>query len=292
MATRPVVVTRPSRVISISAACCSQPAGARFVQLSLGVASPIPRASRRCSNLGALVVTIVAAGPFVRQGASQLARRSTLTRFKTRCYSVGMRESEDGATLLDTFQNLDQDGGAGGVEADPSGGARRYAAALRSRRRRWRATMTAPQAGVRPTVALVGTLDTKGAEYRWVAERSANWARTSWSWMPERASPTATHAPVDHPNGEVADAAGTDLETLRAAERPWRRRDRDGRGSRGRDRSAARLRAGRRRARPRRQRRVGHRRPGGARSARSAARSSSSRRWPPATSPRTSARAT
>ncbi|MBD8467993.1 Tm-1-like ATP-binding domain-containing protein [Plantibacter sp. CFBP 8798] len=78
--------------------------------------------------------------------------------------------------------------------------------------------MTAPEAGVRPTVALVGTLDTKGAEYRWVAERLGELGADVVVVDAGTREPHEYDAAVDHPNHEVAAAAGTDLETLLAAE--------------------------------------------------------------------------
>jgi uncharacterized protein (UPF0261 family) len=78
--------------------------------------------------------------------------------------------------------------------------------------------MTAPEAGVRPTVALVGTLDTKGAEYRWVAERLGELGADVVVVDAGTREPHGYDAAVYHPNHEVAAAAGTDLETLLAAE--------------------------------------------------------------------------
>ncbi|MBD8535180.1 Tm-1-like ATP-binding domain-containing protein [Plantibacter sp. CFBP 13570] len=78
--------------------------------------------------------------------------------------------------------------------------------------------MTAPEAGVRPTVALVGTLDTKGAEYRWVAERLGELGADVVVVDAGTREPHGYDAAVDHPNHEVAATAGTDLETLLTAE--------------------------------------------------------------------------
>lgn len=78
--------------------------------------------------------------------------------------------------------------------------------------------MTAPEAPARPTVALVGTLDTKGAEYRWVAERLGELGADVVVVDAGTREPHGYGAAVDHPNHEVAATAGTDLETLLAAE--------------------------------------------------------------------------
>ncbi|CAH0189467.1 Tm-1-like ATP-binding domain-containing protein [Plantibacter cousiniae (nom. nud.)] len=78
--------------------------------------------------------------------------------------------------------------------------------------------MTAPEAPARPTVALVGTLDTKGAEYRWVAERLGELGADVVVVDAGTREPHGYDAAVDHPNHEVAATAGTDLETLLAAE--------------------------------------------------------------------------
>lgn len=78
--------------------------------------------------------------------------------------------------------------------------------------------MTAPEAPARPTVALVGTLDTKGAEYRWVAERLGELGADVVVVDAGTREPHGYDASVDHPNHEVAATAGTDLETLLAAE--------------------------------------------------------------------------
>ncbi|RMI26823.1 Tm-1-like ATP-binding domain-containing protein, partial [Streptomyces triticirhizae] len=67
------------------------------------------------------------------------------------------------------------------------------------------------------TVVLIGTLDTKGAEYAWLVER----VRAHGVEVPTvdvgTFSDAATGAAADVPAGEVAEAAGTDLAALRAA---------------------------------------------------------------------------
>ncbi len=70
----------------------------------------------------------------------------------------------------------------------------------------------------RPTVALVGTLDTKGVEYAWIAERLGELGADVVVVDAGTREPHGYPAVVDHPNHEVAAAAGTDLETLLAAE--------------------------------------------------------------------------
>jgi uncharacterized protein (UPF0261 family) len=70
----------------------------------------------------------------------------------------------------------------------------------------------------RPTVALVGTLDTKGVEYAWIAERLGELGADVVVVDAGTREPHGYPAAVDHPNREVAAAAGTDLETLLAAE--------------------------------------------------------------------------
>ncbi|MET0353656.1 MULTISPECIES: Tm-1-like ATP-binding domain-containing protein [Plantibacter] len=78
--------------------------------------------------------------------------------------------------------------------------------------------MTAPEAPARPTVALVGTLDTKGAEYRWVAGRLGELGADVVVVDAGTREPHGYDAAVDHPNHEVAAAGGTDLDTLLAAD--------------------------------------------------------------------------
>ena len=70
----------------------------------------------------------------------------------------------------------------------------------------------------RPTVALVGTLDTKGVEYAWIAERLGELGADVVVVDAGTREPHGYPAAVDYSNHEVAAAAGTDLETLLAAE--------------------------------------------------------------------------
>jgi uncharacterized protein (UPF0261 family) len=70
----------------------------------------------------------------------------------------------------------------------------------------------------RPTVALVGTLDTKGVEYAWIAERLGELGAEVVVVDAGTREPHGYPAAVDYSNREVAAAAGTDLETLLAAE--------------------------------------------------------------------------
>ena len=78
--------------------------------------------------------------------------------------------------------------------------------------------MTVPEAAARPTVALVGTLDTKGADYHWVAERLGELGADVVVVDTGTREPHGYPAPVDHPNHEVAAAAMTSLDALHAAE--------------------------------------------------------------------------
>jgi len=72
--------------------------------------------------------------------------------------------------------------------------------------------------GDRPTVVLVGTLDTKGTEYQWVADRlDALGVEVVVVDAGTRPVEGFTGR-VDHPAAEVAAFAGTDLESLLAAE--------------------------------------------------------------------------
>ncbi|KQQ53061.1 Tm-1-like ATP-binding domain-containing protein [Plantibacter sp. Leaf314] len=70
----------------------------------------------------------------------------------------------------------------------------------------------------RPAVALVGTLDTKGVEYAWIAERLGELGADVVVVDAGTREPHGYPAAVDHPNREVAAAGGTDLKTLLAAE--------------------------------------------------------------------------
>ncbi|KQM13518.1 hypothetical protein ASF83_17430 [Plantibacter sp. Leaf171] len=70
----------------------------------------------------------------------------------------------------------------------------------------------------RPAVALVGTLDTKGVEYAWIAERLGELGADVVVVDAGTREPHGYPAAVDYPNREVAAAGGTDLETLLAAE--------------------------------------------------------------------------
>lgn len=81
-----------------------------------------------------------------------------------------------------------------------------------------RPTPGSPISGTdRPVVVLVGTLDTKGAEYQWVADRlEASGAEVIVLDAGTR-SPVGFTGRVDHPSTELAAAAGTDPETLLAA---------------------------------------------------------------------------
>ncbi|HXH36419.1 MAG TPA: Tm-1-like ATP-binding domain-containing protein [Plantibacter sp.] len=69
----------------------------------------------------------------------------------------------------------------------------------------------------RPVVVLVGTLDTKGVEYQWVADRlDASGAEVIVVDAGTR-PPEGFTSRIDHPSAELAAAAGTDLQTLLAA---------------------------------------------------------------------------
>ena len=70
----------------------------------------------------------------------------------------------------------------------------------------------------RPAVALVGTLDTKGVEYAWIAERLGDLGADVVVVDAGTRQPHGYPAAVEYSNHEVAAAAGTDLETLLAAE--------------------------------------------------------------------------
>lgn len=76
-----------------------------------------------------------------------------------------------------------------------------------------------PTAGAgRPTVVLVGTLDTKGAEYQWVADRLDALGVAVVVVDAGTRAPNGFTGHVDHPSAELAAAAGTDLDTLLAAD--------------------------------------------------------------------------
>ncbi len=70
----------------------------------------------------------------------------------------------------------------------------------------------------RPTVALVGTLDTKGVEYAWIVERLGELGADVVVVDAGTREPHGYPAAVDYSNREVAVAAGMDLETLLVAE--------------------------------------------------------------------------
>lgn len=66
-----------------------------------------------------------------------------------------------------------------------------------------------------PTVALVGTLDTKGAEYQWMADRLVEQGLTVVVIDAGIREPHGYTGPIDFGQGAVASAAGTALATLR-----------------------------------------------------------------------------
>lgn len=86
--------------------------------------------------------------------------------------------------------------------------------------------MTAPEAPTRgpaandgrPTVVLIGTLDTKGAEYQWVADRLEALDTAVVVVDAGTRAPIGFTGHVDHPSAELAAAAGTDLDDLLAAD--------------------------------------------------------------------------
>jgi len=69
-------------------------------------------------------------------------------------------------------------------------------------------------AQTRPTVALIGTLDTKGAEYNWMAARLDEHGVDVVVIDAGTRAPHGFDRPVDHPNSAVAHAGGTNIETI------------------------------------------------------------------------------
>ena len=69
-------------------------------------------------------------------------------------------------------------------------------------------------AQTRPTVALIGTLDTKGAEYNWMAARLDEHGVDVVVIDAGTRAPHGFDRPVDFPNSAVAQAGGTNIETI------------------------------------------------------------------------------
>ena len=69
-------------------------------------------------------------------------------------------------------------------------------------------------AQTRPTVALIGTLDTKGAEYDWMAARLDEHGVDVVVIDAGTRAPHGFDRPVDFPNSAVAQAGGTNIETI------------------------------------------------------------------------------
>ena len=69
-------------------------------------------------------------------------------------------------------------------------------------------------AQTRPTVALIGTLDTKGAEYDWMAARLDEHGVDVVMIDAGTRAPHGFDRPVDFPNSAVAQAGGTNIETI------------------------------------------------------------------------------
>ena len=70
---------------------------------------------------------------------------------------------------------------------------------------------------IRPTVALVGTLDTKGSEYQWMADRLAEHDVDVVVLDAGTHEPHGFDSPIDFPREALARAAGSDIDTLIAA---------------------------------------------------------------------------
>src|ERR1700722_7188090 len=66
------------------------------------------------------------------------------------------------------------------------------------------------------TVALLGTLDTKGTEYQWVADQLSTYGVRTVMIDAGVGGPRGFTGPIDYRHDRVAELPGSDIEVLRA----------------------------------------------------------------------------